>query len=123
MPDSISWTFNAAGSSGGTSKAAGKVVADAILTAHRIVAKGATEALKLQLDATAKVVFLAITSSANDNTVEIKATGASATKVQGPLVLHGDAIGLFASDLTTLTVKNGGTDPVELSIMVGMNLV
>jgi hypothetical protein len=124
MPDSISWSFNAAGSSGGTCKDNGKVAVDAILTAHRTVAKApaAAEGLKLQLDTPAKVAFLAITSSANDGTVKIKATGTEVA-MKGPLILYGDAIGLFATDLTTLTVKNTGTEAAELSILVGLNLV
>ena len=122
MPDSISWSFKATGSSGGASNDTGKVAVDAILSAHRTVAKAATEALKLQLDTPAKVAFLAITSSVNDNTVKIKATGTE-FGMKGPLILHGDAIGLFATDLTTLTVKNTGTDPAELSVLVGLNLL
>lgn len=123
MPDSISWSFNAAGSSGGTSKASGKVTADAILTAHRTVAKGATEALELQLDGTAKVVFLAITSSINDGKVTIKGTGANDIAMQGPLILYGPAIGLFATNLTTVTVKNTAASAAELSILAGYNLL
>lgn len=126
MPDSISWSFNAAGSSGGTSKASGKSAVDAVLVANRTIKKGAAaEELALQLETAAKVALLAITSSSREVTVKV-GTGQSAKTVTltGPLVLHGDAVKLFSDDLGKVTLSAPTNDAsADVSILVGFNLV
>lgn len=45
------------------------------------------------------------------------------TALTGPLVLFGDAGGLFAGDLTTVQATNTLADPVaELSVLVGIDV-
>lgn len=126
MPDSISWSFNAAASSGGTSKASGKSSVDAVLVANRTIKKGAAaEELALQLETAAKVALLAITSSSREVTVKV-GTGQSAKTVTltGPLVLHGDAVKLFSDDLSKVTLSAPTNDAsADVSILVGFNLV
>jgi hypothetical protein len=126
MPDSISWSFNAAASSGGTSKASGKSSVDAVLVASRTIKKGAAaEELALQLETAAKVALLAITSSSREVTVKV-GTGQSAKTVTltGPLVLHGDAVKLFSDDLSKVTLSAPTSDAsADVSILVGYNLV
>jgi hypothetical protein len=125
MPDSISWSFNAAASSGGTSKASGKTAVDAVMVANRTIKKGAAaEELALQLETAAKVALLAITSSSREVTVKVgSGAGAKTVTLTGPLVLHGDAVKLFADDLGKITVSAPTNDAsADVSILVGINL-
>lgn len=126
MPDSISWSFNAAASSGGTSKASGKSSVDAVLVANRTIKKGAAaEELALQLETAAKVALLAITSSSREVTVKVgTGAGAKTVTLTGPLVLHGDAVKLFSDDLGKVTLSAPTSDAsADVSILVGFNLV
>jgi hypothetical protein len=125
MPDSISWSFNAVSSSGGTAKSTGKTDADATLSATKKVKKtNGNEALKFQLDTASSIAFLAVTSTFYHANLTIKASGAGATEVPltGPFVLHGGALALFAADLTTLTVKNTSSTDAEVTVLIGLNL-
>jgi hypothetical protein len=125
MPDSISWSFNAAGSSGGASKASGKSSVDAVMVANRTIKKGAAaEELALQLESAAKVALLAITSSSREVTVKVgTGAGAKTVTLTGPLVLHGDAVKLFADDLGKVTLSAPTSDAsADVSILIGFNL-
>ena len=124
MPDTIAWSFNASSSAGGASKAAGKAAADATLSVARSLKKnmGAPEVLSLQLETAVKIVFFAATSTLNDGKVTLKADG-DTVAVTGPLVLHGNALALFAGDLSSLTVRNQGAEEAQLSILIGYNLL
>jgi hypothetical protein len=121
MPDSIAWSFNASASTGGTSKAAGKTAADAVLIVRKTIPDAFDDSLTLQLETAEKIGFLALTSSVYDDTLTIKAGGAT-VKLTGPLVLHGDAVALFSEDLGALDVKNLTGGDVELSILVGFDI-
>ena len=69
------------------------------------------------------ITFLAISSSISDGTVEVQADGAAPTPLTGPMILYGDAVGLFAGDLTTLKAQNKhATDEAELSVLIGFKL-
>lgn len=121
MADSIAWSFNAAASTGGSSKASGKTEVDGIMIVRTTVPVDATAAtLNLQLDSPDKISFLAITSSAYEDDLEIT-SGDNTVKLTGPFVLHGDAVALFTTNLTTLDVKNETAGPVELTILVGFD--
>lgn len=123
MPDSISWSFNAVSSSGGANKSSGKTDADATLTATKKVKKtNGNEALKFQLDTATSIAFLAVTSTFYDTKVTVKADGAAETPLNGPLVLYGGGLALFAADLSTLTVKNTSSTDAEVSVLIGLNL-
>ena len=124
MPDSISWSFNAASSSGAASKASGKATVDATLAATKSFKKnmGAAEVLKFQLETAASVAFLAVTSTVNDGKVKIKADG-DEVAITGPLVLHGNALALFADDLSEVSVQNTSTtEAADVSILIGLSL-
>jgi hypothetical protein len=121
MPDSIAWSFNASASTGGASKAAGKTPADAVLIVRKTVPDTFDDALNLQLETADKIAFLALTSSVYDADLTVKGGGAT-VKLTGPLVLHGDAVALFSTDLGELEVKNTTGGDVELSILVGFDI-
>ena len=124
MPDTIAWSFNASSSAGGGSKASGKTSVDATLAVVKTLNKnmGAPIVLGLQLETAAKIAFLAATSTLNDGKVTIKADG-DTVAMTGPLVLHGNALALFAGDLSSLTVRNQGSEAADLSILIGYNVV
>jgi hypothetical protein len=121
MPDSISWNFNASASTGGTSKAAGKTPADAVLIVRKTVPDTFDDSLNLQIDTADKIAFLALTSSVYDAHLTVKG-GITAVKLTGPLVLHGNAVALFSTDLGELEVKNATGGDVELSILLGLDI-
>lgn len=126
MPDLISWSFNATASAGGMSKGSGKVEVDAVLVANRTIKKGAAaEELALQLEAAAKVVFLSITSTSAEVTVKVgTGAGAKTVTLSGPLILYGDGVNLFASDLGKVTLSAPTSDATaDVSILIGMKLV
>ena len=121
MPDSIAWSFNATASTGGTSKAAGKTAADAVLIVRKTVPDAFDDALNLQIDTADKIAFLALTSSVYDADLTVNG-GVAAVKLTGPLVLHGNAVTLFTTDLGELEVKNATGGDVELSILLGFDI-
>jgi hypothetical protein len=70
-----------------------------------------------------KVNFLAISSDLLDGKVLVKADGATATPLTGPLLLPGAAVKLFAEDLTTLTVHNTSlNNSAKLSVLIGLTV-
>ena len=73
MPDSIAWSFSATASTGGTSKAAGKTPADAVLIVRKTVPDAFDDALNLQLETADKIAFLAMTSSVYDADLTVTA--------------------------------------------------
>lgn len=121
MPESIAWSFNATASTGGTSKAAGKTAADAVLIVRKTVPDTFDDPLNLQIDAADKITFLAMTSSVYDADLTVNG-GVTAVKLTGPLVLHGNAVALFTTDLGELEVKNATGGDVELSILLGFDI-
>jgi hypothetical protein len=121
MADSIAWSFNATASTGGTSKAAGKTAADAVLIVRKTIPDTFDDPLSLQLETADKIAFLAMTSSVYDPDLTVKA-GGTTVKLTGPLVLHGNAVALFSADLGALEVKNTTGGDVELSILVGFDI-
>jgi hypothetical protein len=121
MPDSIAWSFNATASTGGASKSAGKTPADAVLIVRKTVPDAFDDALALQLETADKIAFMALTSSVYDADLTVKGTG-TAVKLTGPLVLHGNAVALFSTDLGELEVKNATGGDVELSILLGFDI-
>lgn len=125
MLQNLSWSFSA-GSPGGAINTSGNTATDAVISASIELgaAMGAAQNIALQVDDVDKVAFLAISSSLNDGKVEIQGTGANATIVTGPLILYGNAVSLFADDLTTLKVQNKSADKdAILSILIGLNVV
>lgn len=121
MPDSIAWSFNATASTGGTCKAAGKTPADAVLIVRKTIPDTFDDPLSLQLETADKIVFLALTSSVYDADLTVNG-GVTAVKLTGPLVLHGNAVALFTTDLGELEVKNVTGGEVELSILLGFDI-
>jgi hypothetical protein len=128
MPDSISWSFNAAAASGATGRASGKTDVDAVMTATKSVMKSTPLVLDLQADASSKIVFLCISSSSPESTVKV-GTGASAKQVTltGPLILYGDGIKLFSDDLSAVSVTGPATGATtaaaDISILLGLKIV
>ncbi|MEM8796311.1 MAG: hypothetical protein AAGE61_12150 [Pseudomonadota bacterium] len=124
MPESISWSLNAGGTSGNAIQAAGTTSGEAIVSVSVDLDAGSAErALTLQVDDVSKVTFLAISSTLLDGKVTVKADGANAIALTGPILLFGAGVQLFASDLTTLTVHNtSATDPAALSVLVGLTV-
>ena len=79
--------------------------------------------LDLQLTNTDKLDVLSIASSIYDGAVEVTSNG-NTYKLTGPLLLFGDLIARFSSDLSTLSIENTHlTDTAELKILIGRTLV
>lgn len=124
MTELIAWSLTAGGASSSGIGAAGTTTCDATVSVSvDLDAGGAERALTLQVDDVEKVVFLAISCDRLDGSVTVKATAAEASALTGPIVLFGAAVGLFASDLTTLTVHNTSSETAAtLSVLVGLNV-
>jgi hypothetical protein len=124
MAQNISWTYSADNSGGGIN-ASGSTIVDAVISASVDLdaAMAQKKDLALQVDDVSKVAFLVIASSLYDGKVEIQATGTNPTALAGPLILYGAAVGLFASDLTTLKVQNKSAQTAAtLSILIGLTV-
>lgn len=122
MTETISWSLIAGGTSGSNINATGELEGDGIVSVSVDLDAGSAErALTLQVDDVDKVAFLVISSSLIDGKVTVKADGANATALTGPILLFGASVKLFAGDLTTLTVHNTSTDTVaKLSVLIGL---
>ena len=121
MSETISWSLTAGGTSGSGINATGATTGDAIVAASVDLDAGSAErVLTLQVDDVSKVAFLAISSDLLDGKVTVKATG-SATELTGPILLFGDAVALFANDLTILTVHNTSPDKAaKLTVLINL---
>ncbi len=123
MAETISWSLTAGGATGAGINTAGSTTGEATVSVSVDLDAQAERPLALQVDDVDKVAFLAISSDIIDGTITVKATGANATPLTGPILLFGEAVKLFASDLTTLTVKNDTADKTaKLSVLVGLTL-
>ncbi|MES9901720.1 MAG: hypothetical protein ABW168_03440 [Sedimenticola sp.] len=112
MSEPISWSLSAGSASGGGVNISGKTEADATTVASLTLAPKMNQAkeLAMQIGDVSKVELLIISSTINDGSIEIKADGASAIALSGPLVLFGPSVKLFAGDLDKLTVQNKSQD-------------
>lgn len=125
MVETLTWSFTAGSSSGaGLSSNGFREVEASTSASVSLDANMATATdLELQLDDVDKIAFLAVAASLSDGSVEIQADGASPTALTGPLILYGDAVKLFAGDLTTLKVQNKhATEAADLSVLIGSQL-
>lgn len=117
----LAWSFSA-GATGGALNLSGQTDVDAVISAEVALdaAMASQTPLTLQIEDVDKVLFLAISSSLQDGSVEI-AVAADAIPMTGPLILFGKAVALFASDLTTLNVQNKSVDSAaSLKILIGI---
>ena len=121
MAESIAWSFNATASTGGSTKSASKTFADAVLIVRKTVPDEFDEALNLQMETAEKIAFLALTSSVYDAALTVNG-GVKEVALTGPLVLHGNAVALFTTELGELEVKNATGEEVELSILIGFDI-
>lgn len=124
MPETISWSLTAGGTSGSTIQTKGTSSGDAIVSVTVTLDAGSAErGLTLQVDDVDKVRFLAISTDLYDSKVKVKADGAVATTLTGPILLFGAGVRLFASDLTTLTVHNtSAVDAATLTVLIGLTV-
>jgi len=124
MSESITWSLTAGGTAGSSIQASGVSAGDGIVSVSvDLDANGNARDLTLQVDNVDKVTFLAISSDLIDGKVTVKADGASATALTGPVLLFGAAVKLFAGDLTKLTVQNTSpTKPAKLSVLIGLKV-
>ncbi|MEM9305175.1 MAG: hypothetical protein AAGE01_23900 [Pseudomonadota bacterium] len=124
MSESITWSLTAGGTSGSGIQASGQTQGDALVSVSiDLDAGSASRDLALQVEDVSKVGFLAIASDLQDGKVTVKADGANATALTGPILLFGNAVGLFAGDLTTLTVHNTSADKAaSLTVLIGLNV-
>lgn len=125
LVDSVSWSFTVGASSGAGFSSNGKHDVEA--TTSAVVAleanMNAPTDLSLQLADVEKIAFLAIGSSLADGSVEVKADGADAVAMTGPLILFGKAVKLFAGDLATLSVQNKhATKEAKLTLLIARKL-
>lgn len=124
MSETISWSVTAGGPSGTGINAAGATTGDATVSVSIALDPASGErALALQVDDVDKVTFLAVSSDLTDGDVTVRATAVDATAITGPMLMFGDAVKLFASDLTTLTVENESVDTAaNLSVLIGLKV-
>ncbi len=123
MPQAIAWSFSAGGPSGAGASASGSTEGDGIISVSKTFDGGGSETdLALQVDRVANVTMLAISSDVLDGTVTVKGSGAK-KKLTGPIVLFGEAVTLFASDLSTIKVHNTSQDkPATVQVLIGMTV-
>lgn len=124
MPENISWSLTA-GSSGGSMDDSGGVDVDAVTAASVRVDAASSADLSFQLGGIDKVEFLAVKSDRYSSDLKLKATGADAMEfaLEGPLVLHGDAVSLLNGTLETLSVTNDDpSETVEIQVLLGRTL-
>ena len=124
MSESISWSLTAGGTSGSTIQTKGSSDGDGIVSVTVELDAGSAERdLTLQVDDVDKVGFLAISSDLQDGSVTVKADGANATALTGPILLFGAGVKLFAGDLGTLTVHNtSAVDAATLTVLIGLTV-
>ena len=125
MSQKFSWSFSGGAPSGAGVNNSGSAEIDAITSAAVTLVKAmpADRDLALQIDDVEKLAFFIMTSSLNDGSVDVKADGATRTKLTGPLILYGEAIALCAGDLQTLSRRNSSaTDAAEITILMGFKL-
>lgn len=121
MSETISWSLTAGATSGSGINATGATTGDAVVVASVDLDAGSAErVLTLQVDDVGKVALLTISSDLLDGKVTVKATG-DATKLFGPILLFGDAVALFADNLTTLTVHNTSPDKAaKITVLISL---
>lgn len=124
MSETIVWSFTAGGTSGSAIQSKGSSVGDGIVSVSvDLEAGSAARDLVLQVDTVDNVAFLAVSSSLADGKVTIKADGATATALTGPILLFGAGVKLFAGDLTTLTVHNtSAVTAAKVTILIGLTV-
>jgi hypothetical protein len=125
MPQKFSWSFSGGSPAGAGVNNGGSLEVDAITSAGVTLVKAmvADRDLALQIDDVEKLAFFIMTSSLNDGSVDVKADSATRTKLTGPLILYGEAIKLFAADLTTIGLKNSSaTTAADITILMGFKL-
>jgi hypothetical protein len=124
MSETITWSLTAGGTSGSAIQTKGVSVGDAIISVSvDLDAGSAARDLALQVDTVDNVAFLAISSDLLDGSVTVKADGASATALNGPILLFGGAVKLFAGDLTTLTVHDtSAVKAAKVSVLIGLKV-
>lgn len=124
MAETIAWSLTAGGTSGSAVQARGASVGDGIVSVSvELEAASSARDLLLQVDQVEKVAFLAISATLFDGSVTVKADGANATALSGPILLFGDAVKLFAGDLTTLTVENASVvSAARITVLIGLTV-
>jgi len=124
MSETISWSLTAGGTSGSSIQASGESKGDGIVSVSvSLDAGSAARELTLQVDDVDKVAFFAISSDLLDGKVTVKADGANATALTGPILLPGASVKLFAGDLTKLTVHNSSTEKAaKLTVLMGLTV-
>lgn len=124
MVETITWSLTAGGTSGSTITAKGAAKGDGIISVSVDLAESSdARNLALQVDNVDNVGFLAISSDLLDGSVTVKADGAEATALTGPVLLFGTAVKLFAGDLTTLTVHNtSAADAAKVTVLIGLTV-
>jgi hypothetical protein len=124
MAEKITWSLTAGGSSGSAIQAKGESQGDGIVSVSvDLDAGSAARGLALQVETVGNVGFLAISSDLLDGSVTVKADGANASALNGPILLFGDAVKLFAGDLTTMPVHNtSSVKPATVRVLIGLTV-
>lgn len=124
MPETISWSLSAGGTSGSAIQASGVSKGDGIVSVSvDLDAGSAARDLTIQVDDVDKVAFLAVSSDLVDGKVTVKPGSGVETALTGPLLLFGAAVKLFATDLSTLTVHNTSTvAAAKLKVLIGLTV-
>lgn len=124
MSENISWSLTAGGTAGSRIQTSGVLEGEGIVSVSVELDAGSTARdLTLQVDDVARVALLAISCNLIDGTVTVQADGPSAIALTGPMLLFGAAVGLFAGDLTTLTVHNTSPDrAAKLTVLIGLSV-
>ena len=121
--EQISWTLSLSATSGITLGDSGTTEVGASTSIPVTLDPGAIADLNLQLTVTDKLEVFSIISNIYDGTVEVTANS-KVFKLTGPIMLFGDLIEHFSTDLTTLTVENKHlTDQAVVKIVIGRTLV
>jgi hypothetical protein len=93
MSETITWSLTAGGKSGSAIQTKGASTGDGIVSVSVDLDAGSAERdLALQVDKVDNVAFLAISSDLLDGSVTVKADGANASALSGPVRRGGQAL-------------------------------
>ena len=121
--EQTSWNLNLVTTSGIAIGSGGSTDSNAATSIPLVLEPETDITLALQLADTTKIDVFCIVSSTYDGSIEITTDG-NTFKLSGPLLLYGQLVGHFSSDLSSLTIENKSTtETANLKILISRDLV
>ena len=119
--EQTTWNVNLSTSTGLVIGSRGDIESDASTIIPLTMDAGDSEVLSLQLTDTTAIDTLCIVSDVYGGDIEVASDGNTFT-LAGPLILFGELVNHFSSDLSSLTVTNNHTETVNVKILISRDL-